>query len=143
ATLTAATHFYTLSLHDALPILSLLLLPNALADHSGMSIFTVFYGLDWIATVPPTVKLVTDAFGPRDAGIVYGWVVASHQVGAGMAALGAGIIRTAFGEYRMAFMTSGILCLVAAGCALAIGRGRRVIPAAEPTLASAQEARAR
>jgi predicted MFS family arabinose efflux permease len=102
--------------------LSLIFLPDALADHSGLSIFTVFYGLDWIATVPPTVKLATDAFGTRDAPIVFGWVVAAHQVGAGAAALGAGIVRSETGDYRMAFMTSGLLCLLAAGFALAIGR---------------------
>jgi sugar phosphate permease len=109
----------------ALRGLSLVFLPDALADHSGLSVFTVFYGLDWIATVPPTVKLATDAFGPRDAPIIFGWVVAAHQLGAGAAALGAGIIRTELGEYRMAFLSSSLLCLVAALFALAIGRRRR------------------
>lgn len=85
----------------------------------------MFYGLDWIATVPPTVKLATDAFGKDDAPIVYGWVFAAHQVGAGMAALGAGIIRTSLGDYRLAFVTSGMLCLFAALLALAIGRSAR------------------
>jgi predicted MFS family arabinose efflux permease len=107
--------------------LSLLFLPNALSDHSGLSIFTVFYGLDWIATVPPTVRLATDAFGKRDAPIVFGWIVAAHQVGAGAAALGAGIVRSQTGDYRMAFFTSGMMCLLAAGFALAIGRGKRAV----------------
>jgi len=95
-------------------------------------VFSIFYGLDWIATVPPTVKLATDAFGREDAPIVYGWVFASHQVGAGIAALGAGIVRTTLGDYRLAFMASGGLCIFAALLALAIGRGaiRRADPLA-------------
>jgi sugar phosphate permease len=105
--------------------LSLIFLPRALLEQQGLSIFTVFYGLDWIATVPPTIKLATDAFGPRDAPIVFGWVVAAHQLGAATAALGAGILRTELGDYHYAFVSSGLLCLVAAGFALAIARGAR------------------
>jgi sugar phosphate permease len=107
--------------------LSLIFLPRALLEQQGLSVFTVFYGLDWIATVPPTVKLSADAFGPRDAPIVFGWVVASHQVGAAVAALGAGILRTELGDYHYAFVSSGTLCLVAAGFALAIARGARPV----------------
>jgi predicted MFS family arabinose efflux permease len=108
----------------ALRGLSLIFLPQALHDAgAGLNVFSIFYGLDWIATVPPTVKLATDAFGKDDAPIVYGWVFASHQVGAGIAALGAGVIRTTLGSYRLAFVTSGSVCLVAALLALAIGRG--------------------
>ncbi len=108
--------------------LSLLFLPEALhVQGSELSVFTVFYGLDWIATVPPTVRLATDAFGKEDAPIVFGWVMAAHQVGAGIAALAAGIVRTEMGEYRMAFVSAGSLCLVAALLALAIGRRRRTI----------------
>jgi sugar phosphate permease len=106
--------------------LSLVFLPHALHEQgAGLSLFTVFYGLDWIATVPPTVRLATDAFGREDAPIVFGWVMAAHQVGAGVAALGAGVIRAQMGAYQLAFMTSGGMCLVAAGMALAIGRRRR------------------
>jgi sugar phosphate permease len=108
--------------------LSLVFLPHALdVQGSGLSLFTVFYGLDWIATVPPTVKLATDAFGREDAPIVFGWVMAAHQVGAGVAALGAGVIRTQLGAYQIAFMTSGGMCLVAATMALAIGRHGRSV----------------
>jgi predicted MFS family arabinose efflux permease len=107
--------------------LSLVFLPHALeVQGSGLSLFTVFYGLDWIATVPPTVKLATDAFGREDAPIVFGWVMAAHQVGAGVAALGAGIIRTDLGDYQLAFMISGGMCLAAALMALAIRPGLRV-----------------
>ncbi len=110
--------------------LSLLFLPEALHEQGHeLSVFTVFYGLDWIATVPPTVKLATDAFGKEDAPIVFGWVMAAHQVGAGAAALAAGVVRTELGEYRLAFLSAGSLCLCAALLALAIGRRRRAVPA--------------
>jgi sugar phosphate permease len=113
--------------------LSLIFLPQALIEQQGLSVFTVFYGLDWIATVPPTVKLSANAFGPRDAPIVFGWVVAAHQVGAAFASQAAGIIRTEAGDYRYAFLSSGVLCLIAAGFALTIARGARAgRPAPEP-----------
>jgi predicted MFS family arabinose efflux permease len=85
-------------------------------------VFAVFYGLDWIATVPPTVRLATEAFGKDEGPIVFGWIVAAHQVGAGAAALGAGLVRTSMGDYQLAFMTSGALCLVAAVLSLGVGR---------------------
>ncbi|HKX30300.1 MAG TPA: MFS transporter [Blastocatellia bacterium] len=95
--------------------LALLYLPFSLesADH-GLSIFAVFYGLDWIATVPPTVRLTADAFGKENVGVVYGWIGAAHQLGASLAALGAGITRTQLGDYRNAFWAAGLLCLAAA-----------------------------
>jgi MFS family permease len=105
--------------------LSLLFLPRALAANhdSSLVIFAVWYGLDWIATVPPTVRLATDAFGKERAPIVFGWIAAGHQLGAATAALGAGWIRTTTGDYQAAFWTSGALCLVAGSLALAVGRG--------------------
>jgi predicted MFS family arabinose efflux permease len=115
--------------------LSLIFLPQALIEQQGLSVFTVFYGLDWIATVPPTVKLSANAFGPRDAPIVFGWVVAAHQVGAAFASEAAGIVRAEAGDYRYAFVSSGVLCLVAAGFALTIARGARAgrpAPAPQP-----------
>jgi MFS family permease len=102
--------------------LSLIFLPQALIGGSGLLVFAVFYGLDWIATVPPTVRLATEAFGKEDGPLVFGWVVAAHQVGAGFAALGAGLIRTEFGDYQGAFIASGGLCLLAALLSLAVGR---------------------
>jgi sugar phosphate permease len=105
--------------------LSLIFLPRALIEQQGLSVFTVFYGLDWIATVPPTVKLSANAFGPRDAPIVFGWVVAAHQIGAAFASEAAGIVRSEAGDYHYAFVSSGLLCLVAAGFALTIARGAR------------------
>lgn len=104
--------------------LSLIFLPRALTAGSGLLVFAVFYGLDWIATVPPTVRLATEAFGKEEGPVVFGWVVAAHQVGAGAAALGAGLIRTSLGDYQLAFLLSGGLCLVAALLALSVGRIR-------------------
>jgi sugar phosphate permease len=106
--------------------LSLLFLPHALAGHQGRSMglmaFAVFYGLDWIATVPPTVRLTADAFGRDNVGIMFGWIVAGHQVGAAGAALAAGAIRTGLGDYLGAFVGAGLLCLAAALIVLRIGR---------------------
>jgi MFS family permease len=105
--------------------LSLLFLPFALSGpQTALWAFAIWYGLDWIATVPPTVRLATDAFGRERAPIMFGWIAAGHQVGASIAAFGAGWVRTTFGDYQGAFWTSGALCLVAAMLALAVGRTR-------------------
>ncbi|HLY55875.1 MAG TPA: MFS transporter, partial [Stellaceae bacterium] len=102
--------------------LSLLFLPFAF-DLSvyGLGLFAVFYGLDWIATVPPTVRLAANAFGPARGGVMYGWITASHQLGAAAAAGVAGLIRTDVGSYLPAFMLSGALCLGASIMVLFIG----------------------
>ncbi|HYM97685.1 MAG TPA: MFS transporter [Candidatus Sulfotelmatobacter sp.] len=106
--------------------LSLLFLPYAFGvQYFGLILFIVFYGLDWVATVPPTVALTADTFGKRNLGVVYGWIFAAHQLGAATAAFGAGAIRTFFGDYQIAFMTSGLLCLLAAGLVIRIGRAAR------------------
>jgi predicted MFS family arabinose efflux permease len=106
--------------------LSLLYLPFALKNpNAGLILFIVFYGLDWVATVPPTVALTTDAFGKAQAPIVYGWIFSAHQVGSAMAAFGAGAIRSSFGDYLAAFVLAGVLCLGAAMLALQIGRAGR------------------
>ena len=97
----------------------------------GLWLFAVFYGLDWIATVPPTVRLTAKAFGPEKAGIMFGWIFAAHQVGAAVAALGAGIIRTDLGDYWLAFVMAGSACLVAAAMSILIGGGRMARPVAE------------
>jgi len=111
--------------------LSLLFLPFALETAGGaLWVFAVFYGLDWIATVPPTVKLATDAFGAARAPVMFGWIAAGHQVGAALTALTAGWIRTTLGDYQIAFWGSGTLCVAAALLALQVGRGsRRRVPA--------------
>lgn len=103
--------------------LSLLYLPFTLQDGAqGLSWFAIFYGLDWIATVPPTVRLTGEAFGRENTGVIYGWISASHQLGASLAAFGAGASRVALGDYRTAFWTAGVLCLVAGLSFLTIGR---------------------
>lgn len=103
--------------------LSLLYLPLALEPQSqGLTLFAVFYGLDWIATVPPTVALARQAFGPARVSLVFGWVVAAHQLGAAAATTVAGLIRTQMGSYDRAFLISGCLCLVSAGAVLFAGR---------------------
>ncbi len=101
---------------------SLFFLPQAFGIGAlGLPAFAVFYGLDWIATVPPTLKLATDAFGRERAAITFGWISASHQLGAGAIAYLAGSIRTATSSYDAAFYISGGLCIVAALMVLFIG----------------------
>ncbi|AOK28581.1 MULTISPECIES: MFS transporter [Burkholderia] len=104
--------------------LSLIYLPHAFGiDFFGLPLFAMFYGLDWIATVPPTVRLTTDAYGKDAAPVVFGWIVAGHQLGAAFAALGAGMLRASLGTYTVASMISGGLCLAGALIVLRIGRG--------------------
>ncbi len=74
----------------------------------SLSIFAVFYGLDWLATVPPTVKLATESFGEREGPIVFGWIAFGHQVGAATAAFGAGVLRDIQGNYLVAFVIAGL-----------------------------------
>ena len=82
----------------------------------------MFYGLDWMATVPPTVRLTGEAFGRENTGVIYGWIGASHQLGASLAAFGAGAIRTSLGDYQLAFWIAGALCVLAGTSFLTIGR---------------------
>jgi MFS family permease len=102
--------------------LSLLYLPFADFTYTGLSIFALFYGLDWIATVPPTVSITVKSFGPERANLVFGWVFAAHQLGAATAAFGAGLSRTVLATYLPAFFAAGALCLLAAGLVLLLGR---------------------
>ncbi len=117
---------YLLFWYYGLRGLSLLFLPFTNFTFYGLSIFAVFYGLDWIATVPPTVRLAADRFGREKAALVFGWVFAGHQIGAATAAYGAGLTRTELGTYLPAFFTAGALCLLAALLALCIGRSPRL-----------------
>ena len=102
--------------------LSLLLLPFTDFSFYGLSLFAMFYGLDWIATVPPTVRLTTQRFGTERANLVFGWVFAGHQIGAAFAAFGAGLSRTLLSTYLPAFFLAGVLCVIAALIALSISR---------------------
>jgi predicted MFS family arabinose efflux permease len=101
---------------------SLLLLPFV-HDSAGIVVFSVLFGLDYIATVPPTVQLCADAFGRHNVGIVYGWVFAAHQFGAAIAAWVAGGVREHGGDYAAAVVAAGWIAIVAGFAALAIRRG--------------------
>ncbi len=108
--------------------LSLLYLPFTHFSSGELAVFAVFYGLDWVATVPPTVKLTAATFG-TNANVVFGWIFAGHQLGAATAAFGAGFTRTNYASYMPAFFGAGVLCVLAAVAML--GRqGARVPPAA-------------
>lgn len=103
--------------------LSLMFLPYALdSSPVQLMVFTVFYGLDWIATVPPTVKLASQEFGKEKAGMIFGWIVVSHQLGASAAAYGAGAVREWLGSYTVPFVAAGFVCLIAALMAVRIAK---------------------
>lgn len=112
----------------ALRGLSLLFLPFSDFSFYSLGVFTVFYGLDWIATVPPTLRLANEAFGERDAPVAFGWIVAGHQLGAAAAAFFAGAMRTVQGDYFYAFLIAGGTGLIAALLALRVSgvRPRRL-----------------
>jgi predicted MFS family arabinose efflux permease len=107
--------------------LSLFLLPSLFAPtvHAYMVAFIVFYGLDWVATVPPTLALCRQFFGER-APVVFGWVFASHQLGSALAAWGGGVIRDVTGSYDPAWYVAGALCLLASVLSISI----RLLPSA-------------
>src|SRR6185369_10607956 len=122
-----------LSIYYGLRGLSLFYLPFSFVDFYTMTIFAVFYGLDWFATVSPTVRLIANAVGREKAGMVYGWAFMCHQLGGASAAFFGGVFREGFGGYTEAFMLSGTLCLIAAVAVMFIGGGRKAAtPAAVP-----------
>ena len=108
---------------------SLFILPFV-TDFSHLAVFAVIYGLDWFATVPPTVALTADTFGKRAIGTVYGWIFLAHQMGAALAAIGGGLIRVWLGDYQWAFVIGGFMGLVAAGIALSIPARPQTTPGA-------------
>jgi sugar phosphate permease len=116
--------------------LSLLFLPFSFDTFYTLSLFAVFYGLDWIATVPPTVKLIGQSFGREKTAVMYGWITCCHQIGGAGAAFFGGVLRVNFDTYMHAFMISGLLCLIAAIMALFIGYNRPA-PEAKPAVAAA------
>jgi predicted MFS family arabinose efflux permease len=129
---------YLLAWYYGLRGLSLLYLPFSFdIKFAGLSLFAVFYGLDWVATVPPTVRLTANVFGKERSSIVFGWIVAGHQLGAALAAFGAGAIRTYLGTYTSAFLLAGLLCATAILVVLPIGRGPRK-ESSLPVLVSAE-----
>lgn len=112
--------------------LSLLYLPYSDFSFYGLSLFAMFYGLDWIATVPPTVKLATERFGREKAGLMFGWIFAGHQLGAASAAYGGGFARTEYATYVPAFLVAGILCLIAALLVLTLSKQSKDDAVPEP-----------
>jgi len=106
--------------------LSLLYLPFSGFGYYGLAVFAVFYGLDWIATVPPTVKLAGQYFGRDKGPMVFGWVFAGHQLGAAAAVLAAGVSRDLLASYLPAFFVAGLACILAALATVTVRRARRV-----------------
>ena len=117
--------------------IALLFLPAAYdAGVPALAAFVVFYGLDWVATVPPTVRIVADKFGKERVGPVFGWVFAAHQFGGSVAAFAAGALHTWQGDYLLAFMSAGVLCLIATGLILGLSARAAVPPLRVATAAS-------
>ena len=106
--------------------ISLMILPSILfaSVHPSTLVFVIFYGLDWVATVPPTIALCRTVLGPQSGTVVYGWVFTGHQIGASVAALGAALLRVKFGDYAASFYIAGFLCLIASIAVLFIARGK-------------------
>ncbi len=95
-------------------------LPFSTFSFSGLSIFAIFFGLDYIATVPPTVKIAVNAFGRVRAPLMFGWIFAGHQLGAAVMAAGAGLTRDELATYLPAFFTAGVACTIAAASMLVL-----------------------
>jgi MFS family permease len=108
--------------------LSLVSLPFTNFSFYGLSLFAMFYGLDWIATVPPTVRLTTQRFGAERTNLVFGWIFAGHQLGAATAAFGAGLSRTLLATYLPAFFIAGALCIFASAIVLTMARQPKLKP---------------
>ena len=104
--------------------LSLFLLPSILFSsiHPSTMVFVIFYGLDWVATVPPTIMLCRAVLGPQRASVVYGWVFAGHQIGGATAAFGAAVLRVKLGDYAAAFYISGVMCIITSYFVLQIAK---------------------
>ena len=117
--------------------IALFFLPAAYdAGVPALAAFVVFYGLDWVATVPPTVRLVADRFGKERVGPVFGWIFAAHQFGGSFAAFAAGALHTWQGDYLVAFMAAGVLCLIATGLVLGLSRRQWAAIGYQPSTAS-------
>ena len=124
---------YLLVWYYGLRGLSLIFLPFSDFSFYGLSLFAMFYGLDWIATVPPTVRLTAQRFGAERANLVFGWIFAGHQLGAGTAAFGAGLSRTLLQSYLPAFFVAGALCVFAS--LIVLGLSRQPKPQPKPAIA--------
>jgi len=114
--------------------MSLFMLPFV-SSAQGLAVFAIFFGLDYIATIPPTVSLTADIFGRRNIGTVFGWIFAAHMIGAALAAWLGGVARDALGDYQVAFLTAGAIAIVGGVMALRIDREERLVlePVVVPT----------
>jgi predicted MFS family arabinose efflux permease len=108
-----------------------LLLPYTSFDTISLTVFAVFYGLDWIAVMPPIFALVNEVFSRKSTPVIMSWIFATHQIGGASAAVGAGMVRTWTGSYLLAFMVSGLACLLASMLVLRIARTQPAMAAAE------------
>src|SRR5271170_2026692 len=111
--------------------LSLIVIPFTQFDAVSLSIFSVFYGLDWVATGPATFALANEVFGRRDTPVIIAWIFAGHQIGGALAAFGAGAVRSVTGDYLLAFLTSGLACLLASLLVLRVTRSEPALVPAE------------
>ncbi len=111
--------------------LSLVIMPFTNFGPAPLAIFAVFYGLDWVATGPATFALTNEVFGRRDAPVIVSWIFVGHQVGGAIAAFGAGFVRSATGNYLLAFLSAGIACLLASMLVLRVAKPALVYAAAE------------
>jgi MFS family permease len=107
--------------------LSLMVLPYTSFDTLSLTVFAVFYGLDWIAVMPPIFALVNEVFGKKAAPVIMSWIFATHQIGGALAAVGAGVVRTWSGSYLLAFLASGVACLMASMLVMRIARARPAV----------------
>ena len=121
-----------LAIYYSLRGLSLLLLPM-INTPAGLAFFAILFGLDYIATVPPTISLVADTFGRRQVGIIYGWVFCAHHIGAALAAWMGGLVREGVGDYGIAFLAGGALAVLAGMMALRIQRRALEAPLVDAT----------
>jgi predicted MFS family arabinose efflux permease len=124
-----------LAMYYGLRGLSLFYLPYSGFSAASLTIFAIVYGLDWIATVPPTLRLSNEAFGDRAGPLVFGWIVAGHQVGAAAAAFFGGAMRELQGDYQLAFLIAGMTGIMAAAISLLIDPERPAEEVPEPQAA--------
>jgi len=108
--------------------LSLVAIPFTSFDSVSLGVFAVFYGLDWVATGPATFALTNEVFGRRDAPVIVSWVFAAHQVGGALAAYGGGAVRDLSGSYLIAFLASGMACLMASVLVLRVTPRGQAVP---------------
>jgi len=117
-----------LALYYFLRGLSLFFLP-AVTDLTELNLFAIVFGLNYISTVPPTSMLTADLFGRRSVGMLFGWIFLAHQIGAGLASYVGGFVYDHTGTYDLAFLSAGVLGILAAGMVLAIREPGRAAPA--------------